>query len=298
MKRGRRTPPRRFRPHAQPRASRPLRVSVVRYLNTAPLVYGLEHEPLRRRYRLTYTVPAACAEALARGEADLGIIPVIEYQRIRGLKILPGLAIASERKVESVLLVSRGPAHRARRVALDASSRTSAALVRILFARHWKAEPEYIEAEPNLAAMLAQADAALLIGDPALQFLLHARGAETSGQENLHVYDLAEEWWRMTNLPFVFAAWAVRQAAVRTPQARRQLLRDFRDSRADGLRHLDAIARAAAERLELPGGRLERYLRHSIDYRLDAPQRAGLELFFRCAHELGLIDAARPLEFL
>lgn len=271
---------------------------MVKYLNTAPLVWGLEREPLRPRYRLSYTVPAACAEALRRGEADVGIIPAIEYQTIPGLKIIPGIAIASERKVESVLLVSRGPARRAKRVALDSNSRTSAALVKLLFARHWGREPEYVEAQPDLAAMLAQADAALVIGDPALRFLLHAPHTQLPAGENLHVYDLAEEWWRLTNLPFVFAFWAARAERVSSPEARRTLVRDFQRSREEGLTHIAEIAHTAATRLELPGGQLERYLRQSIQYRLDAPHQAGLECFYRYAHELGLLEAVRALEFL
>jgi len=286
----------RFRPRP-PRPAGPLRVSVVQYLNTAPLVWGLERSRTKR-YELTYATPAACADALRRGQVEVGIIPSIEYQSIPGLKVIPGLAIASERKVESVLLVSKGPARRARRVALDSSSRTSAALVKILFARQWKTEPEYFEAPPEAATMLAQADAALLIGDPALRLALHGPHAGLSEISNLHIYDLAEEWWRLTNLPFVFAFWAVRADRVRTPEIARALTRDFQRSREEGLRHIGEIARAAAGRLELPGGQLERYLRHSITYRLDAPHRAGLESFYRFAHELGLIERVRPLEFL
>lgn len=281
---------------------------MVRYLNTAPLVWGLEHGRPRLRYRLNYTTPAACADDLRARRADVGIIPAIEYQRIPGLVLIPNVAVASERKVESVLLISRGPARRARRVALDASSRTSAALVRILFAHHWRREPEYIEAAPDLPEMLKQADAALLIGDPALRFLFHSpaaslgyardEGAAGLSKENLHVYDLAEEWWRLTNLPFVFAVWAVRPEAVPTPRDRRALAGDFLESRRQGLENLKEIAHRAAARLELSGGQLERYLRQSIDFRLDAPERGGLESFFRYARELGLIEELRPLEFL
>ena len=297
----RRRPPKlRGRPR-RPEPLPPLRVSVVRYLNTAPLVWGLEHGRPRLRYRLSYTTPAACADDLRAGRADLGIIPAIEYQRIPGLVLIPHLAVASERKVESVLLISRGPARRARRVALDTSSRTSAALVRILFARHWRREPEYVEAAPELSEMLEKADAALLIGDPALQFLFHSPAARAAGltrEPNLHVYDLAEEWWRLTNLPFVFALWAVRPEAVRAPRDRRALVGDFLESRRQGLENLKEIAHSAAARLQLSSGQLERYLRQSIDFQLDAPELGGLESFFRYARELGLIEESRPLEFL
>ncbi|MGH9804934.1 MAG: menaquinone biosynthetic enzyme MqnA/MqnD family protein [Candidatus Acidiferrales bacterium] len=273
---------------------------MVRYLNTAPLVWGLEHGRPRLRYRLSYTTPAACADDLRAGRAEVGIIPAIEYQRIPGLVLIPHLAVASQRKVESVLLISRGPARRAKRVALDTSSRTSAALVKILFAQHWRKEPEYIEAAPDLPEMLRQADAALLIGDPALRFLLHSPAAGAAGlnkEKNLHVYDLAEEWWRMTKLPFVFAVWAVRPEAVPAARDRRALVGDFLESRRQGLQNLQEIAHSAAARLQLPGGQLERYLRQSIAFELDDPARGGLESFFRYARELGLIEELRPLEF-
>ena len=287
------------RPPSRPRrVPGPRRLSVVRYLNTAPLIWGLERGPQRRRYQLSFTVPATCAEDLGSGRADIGILPVFAYQTIPGLKVIPHIAITSQRKVESVLLVSRGPARRAKRVALDASSRTSAALVKILFARHWGRSPDYVEAAPDLAAMLSEADAALVIGDPALRFSLHAPGTQRLDAENLHVYDLGEEWWRLTNLPFVFAFWAVRAESVGSADEKHTLVRDFCRSRDEGLEHLDEIAHEAAAKLQLPGGQLERYLRYSIDYRLDAPQQAGLEYFFRYAHELGLLDEVRPVEFL
>lgn len=286
---------RRFRPRGAPK---PLRVSVVGYLNTAPLVWGLERGPARHRFQLSYTVPSSCAEALRSSAADIGIIPVIEYQTIPGLRVIPRIAIASQRRVESVLLVSRGPARRAKRVALDESSRTSAALVKVLFARQWRREPEYVQAKPDLRVMLEAADAGLVIGDPALRFALHAPQTQLPENANLHVYDLGEEWWRLTSLPFVFAFWAVRAARAGSARARRALVRAFLESRESGLAHLEEIARAAASKLEVPGGQLGRYLRHSIDFRLDAPHRAGLECFYRYARDLGLIENLRPLEFL
>jgi chorismate dehydratase len=190
----------RSRDQRQERVAKPLRVSVVRYLNTAPLIWGLEQEPLKARYRLNLTLPSSCADDLAAGRTEIGIIPSFAYQVIPGLALIPGIAVASERKVESVLLVSRKPARRLKHVALDASSRTSAALVRILFAQHWGSDPEYVEAEPDLQKMLSQADAALVIGDPALRFTLKAPGTQLTDVANLHVYDLAEEWWRLTHL--------------------------------------------------------------------------------------------------
>ncbi len=275
-------------------AMQKLRLSVVQYLNTAPLVWGFLHGPQQGQAELSFTVPSACAEALRTGAADVGIIPSIAYQTIPGLKIIPGVALVAHGSVESVLLVSRVPAAEARTVALDQSSQTSAALVRILFARHWKTQPRYLSAVPDLEAMLGRADAALLIGDPALQFALnsvalHAR--EHLGQ--LFVYDLAGEWHRLTGLPFVFALWAVRADKV-TPE----LTRLFTGSREFGLSRLDDIVAAAALQLNLPPAGLARYLSDSVRFSFDEEARAGLEAFYRAAHELGLIPTVRPLEFI
>ena len=276
-------------------------MSVVEYLNTAPLVWGLDKGEAAKALRLERSVPSECADALQSGTADLGIIPAIEYQRIPGLMILPGVSVSSESRVESVLLICRGPVRKAKRVALDTSSRTSVALIRILFARHWRQEPEYIDTPPDLEAMLSSANAALLIGDPALQFALRPKDSPLdrwAHEQNLHVYDLAEEWRRLTNLPFVFAIWTARTEKLPDPGHRRELTRLFQQAREEGLNHLPEIAQKAGAELGLSGGKLERYLRHSIRYGLDERYCAGLELFFKYAHELGLIDEVRPLEFL
>ena len=277
-----------------------LRVSVVQYLNTAPLVWGFLHGPGRGQVELSFTTPAACAEALREGGADVGIIPSIAYQTIPGLKVIPGIGLVARAEVGSVLLVSRVPVAEARRVALDAGSRVSAALVRVLFARRWKTQPKFFECEPNLETMLAQADAALLIGDPALQFALNAVGmtAPQSGVGKLFVYDLGAEWQRLTGRPFVFAFWAVRAEALPDEQASRALVQAFTASREFGLAHVDDIAAEAAPRLNLPAAALARYLRENIEFSLDAEACSGLELFFRYAHELGLIPQVRPLEFI
>jgi chorismate dehydratase len=148
------------------------RISVVQYLNTAPLVWGFTHGPLKGKYDLSFTVPSQCAEALRTGAVDIAIIPAIEYQRIDDLVILPDLAIASKRRVRSLLLISKAPISKARSIALDRSSRSTQALTKILCARHWKIAPEFFEMPPDLDAMLRKADAALLIGDPALRVSL------------------------------------------------------------------------------------------------------------------------------
>jgi predicted solute-binding protein len=287
-----------------------LRVSVVEYLNTAPLVWGFTNGPLAGRYELSFAVPSQCAEQLRRGEVDLGIIPAIEYQRMDGMVVLPGMAVAAKGAVRSILVVSRCPIARVQRLALDSSSRSSQALVRILCAERWGIEPEFVSARPDPAAMLRDAHAALLIGDPALrldvqlaQMAAKPRDGEyccggdpsqwpIAGLEAIYLYDVAYEWRALTGWPCVLAMWVGRREAVTA-----QVVADFAASKEYGVARTGEIAEAAAEKLELPAAQLESYLRENIDFTLDAENRAGLELYFRKAAALGLIAEARAVEY-
>jgi chorismate dehydratase len=258
------------------------RVSVVQYLNTAPLVWGLQHGDQRERYELAFTTPAICADDLATGRVDVGIIPSIEYQRIEGLKVLPGLSIASKERVRSVLLLSRVPIEEVRSVALDTSSRTSAALVKILFTRFYEIEVATQPSAPDPAAMLSSADAALLIGDPALVY-----------EGDAQVFDLASEWRKFTGLPFVFALWALRPFDHRI-----SIRRDFEASRDEGLANLDRIAAEWAPQLGITAAAVRIYLTENIDYTLDEENLAGLRLFCRLAHEVGIIPSVKELDLV
>jgi len=296
-----------------PKGSVPkLRISIVEYLNTAPLVWGFTDGPLAGRYDLAFTMPSLCAEALRRGEADVAIIPAIEYQRIPGLVALPGMAVAAKGPVRSILVLAKQPIERARRIALDVYSRSSAALVRLLCARRWHIHPEFFEAHPNPAAMLRDADAALVIGDPALRVavrmdeLAEKRSAvefccagdpdalPVPGLQTLFLYDLAHEWREMTGLPCVLAIWAARRDSVGAAPA---LVADFLASKEYGLARLEEIAEAASLKLEMPAPALERYLRENIDFSLDEANLAGLDLYYRLAAASGLIERVQPLEF-
>lgn len=285
-----------------------LRISVVQYLNTAPLVRGFTHGPLRGEYELSFTVPSQCAEALRTGAVDVAIIPAIEYQRIPGLVILPNLSIASMRSVRSLLLIVRKPMEQVQRLALDRSSRSTQALVRILCDGRWKIAPEFFEAAPSLPEMLESAEGALLIGDPALKLSLACGGVGKreadgavivpasavglDGEAPLWIYDVVEQWRAMTNAPAVLAVWAAQKEVV-TPE----LVQHFQDSLAFGLRHLDAIASEAAGELQLPASELRRYLAENIDYRLEKEHRDALLLFYKLAAELGRIDGVKPIVF-
>jgi chorismate dehydratase len=285
-----------------------LRISIVQYLNTAPLVRGFTHGPLRGKYQLSFTVPSQCAEALRAGEVDIAIIPAIELQRIDGLVVLPDLSIASKKSVRSLLLVSKKPIHEVCRIALDRSSRSTQALVRMLCAKRWQITPEFFETDPDLPAMLQQADAALLIGDPALRIAINSEPnakrdaggellfpAEIAGLPNsspLFLYDIVEKWRAMTSLPAVLAVWAARPAAVAP-----EVVRDFQDSLAFGMQHISEISAEASRELNLPAQKIARYLSENIDYSLDEENLRGLNRYFLYAAELGLIPELQGIAF-
>ena len=271
-----------------------MRISLVDFLNARPLTWGL----LRDRpdgVSISCDAPSVCAARLASGQADVGLIPSIEYQRIPGLRVVPGLGIAASSEVRSVLLVSHVSREKIRSVSLDPASRTSAALARILLKRVYGLTPEYREAEdgggkttpePGSSSPVSRfpsSDASLIIGDPALKTRLN-------GQV---VLDLAAEWRAFSGHPFVFAFWAVRAEA-----ASRGVADLLRRSYESGRTHLEALVREEAARTGLSEAVVQDYLSHALHYELDRGDLDGLSLFYRLAFEDGLVPAAEPLAFL
>ena len=287
-----------------------LRVSVVEFLNTAPLVWGFTEGPLAGKYDLSFTVPSQCAESLRRGDADVAIIPAIEYQRMDDVVILPDMGVAASGEIRSLLVVAKKPIERAKRIALDTSSRATAALVRMLAAAYWNITPEFVDAAPNPSEMLQEADAALIIGDPALRIAVKLdtiSGKLPSGEQccqgdpdelpvpgfaMLFVYDVAQQWHEMTGKPCVLAVWAGKRDAI-TPE----LVADFQASKEYGVQRVRDIAEAASVKLDLPTAALERYLTENIDFNLGEENIAGLRLYFEKAARLGLTPGNKPLEF-
>ncbi len=286
------------------------RIVAVEFLNAAPLVWGLSDGPLAGRYDLTFALPSQCAERLKSGLADVALIPAIEYQRIEGLVMLPGMAVAASGEVRSILLVSKKPMDRVRSIALDTSSRSSAGLVKLLCAEYWGVAPEFMEAPPNASAMLGIADAALIIGDPALRLAIRmdevasrlptgeqccqgdAVDLPVPGHETIFVYDVAFQWKEMTGLPCVLAVWVARPQSISG-----SLLEDLAASRTYGLEHILEIAEGASLKLDLPVPALESYLLQNLQYSLGDKNLAGLTLYYEKCAAAGLIPSARPIEF-
>ena len=234
--------------------------------------------------RYVDAVPARCADLLASDEADYGLVPVIEYQRIPGAKLVRGVCVGSRQNVRSVLLVSRfNNLKKIRSVALDESSRTSATLTKIIFKEFLRTEPGWRTSSPDLTSMLRQSDAALMIGDPAMTF----------SRKGLNVWDLAGLWHDFTGTGFVFAMWMGK--AHLGPAT---LSLDFIAAKDEGVEAIDQIVEDYKDRLHLPVDELRDYLTNNVAYDMDNHLQKGMQLYFEVAARQGLIEQQRPLEFL
>lgn len=258
-----------------------LRVGIVDFLNAWPLAWGFRKGLHPDLFEPSFHPPSKVADLLAEGRLEVGLIPVVEVQRIPGLRVLPGLCVAATHEVRSVLLVLGRPLTEVRRVALDTHSRTSATLVKILLADRFGLAPSYHPAPADLEEMLREADAALVIGDPALKV----------DRSRYPVVDLAAEWRALTGLPFVFAVWAVREV-VSLPD----LPRYFQESLELGLSSLPELIRRAVVELELPPDEVRTYLTRNLSFFLRQEELAAVGEYFRRAHAHGLIDDPRRLE--
>lgn len=260
-----------------------LRVGIVDYLNSRPLAWGFLSGRIGEGYEPSYHPPARVAEMLAGGDLDVGLIPSIEVQRIPDLSVVPGLCVAATHEVRSVLLISERPFEQAESVALDENSRTSATLVKIVLGDGYGIRPVTATRAPRVEEMLREADAALVIGDPALSV----------DRERYRILDLAAEWRRLTGRPFVFAVWAVRDGV--DPAGLRAALDS---SLKAGLDEVDSIIDGAVEELDLPREVVERYLLRHLRFEMGLEELSGLEEFYRRAAAYGAIDRPRAVRFL
>ena len=280
-------------------------IAAIDFLNPAPLMWDFEHEPrateLARRYSIISSTPAECARHLQAGGADIGLVPVAAYPSLPNTAIVPGCAVASLDEIRSIILVIRHPdgLDGVKRVALDTASITSATYTRILFRKLWKANPEFLPHTADLEAMLRVADAALLIGDPALLALEDREERERRTGERLVYIDLGHEWRKWTNTAWVSAFWAVREDSLaRTGLSPERLVEDFQGSRDGGLDHVDQIVREWKTRIAVPSTTIKAYLSENIYYFLDDVCLDGLNLFYRYAVECGALPAVPTLRFL
>lgn len=266
--------------------------ALISFLNARPLWWGLVEKPLSDE-TFEFSSPAACADLLASGKADLGLIPAIELARISGLEVVPGLCIASKTEVRSVVLISRVPFDMISSVALDPSSRTSIALARILLGERLGAERyaaiKFDSVEPGRLLDLEGHDAGVVIGDPALRISRMRLPAVE------YRYDLVSEWNSMFGEPFVFALWAGPREKMRDRAA---LSARLRESLQHGIREIEVIASEASEELSLPKEELLDYFHTALHYDFGDRERAGLARFYALATKYRLIEGTKELEWL
>ena len=277
-----------------------LRVAAINFLNPAPLMWDFEHAPLAstlaERYTLHYTQPSLCADELLSARADLGLIPIASLTQ--HLAIVPGCTIASLNEVRSIQLIVKSPhsLDAVKTIAADTASRSSLAYAEILFRKFLHTHPTFLPAAADPIAMLQQADAAILIGDPAL-LALESREAIERTVGPCQWFDLAREWRTRTNLPWVAAVWAVRPEALNHLTAA-QLVEDLEASRNHGLLNIEDLVTQWTPRIALPPATIRHYLSYNIHYILNTDCIRAIEIFRQYASEVDVLPSLPHLRFL
>ena len=265
-------------------SGRKKKLGAVSFLNTKPLIYGLEKNLFPHNFDLTKAIPSSLAVELNAGRLDAALIPSIAYAKNSPtLKIVPDCGIIAHTKVNSIRLYFNKDLKRIRTVAVDISSMTSVVLTKIILAEKFEVKPGFVAAMPDVRKMLASADAALVIGDSALF------KTESAGENYL---DLAEEWHDMTGLPFVFAVWAGRQDALTLDDTQAIIY-----SKNLGLDNIDAVCQDAAVEYGADFRLVKSYLTENIQFNLGDEEIAGMRQYFELAYYHGALEYLPSLNF-
>lgn len=265
------------------------RISASSYSNTAPLIwsflYGSNHGKVEI---ILDNAPARSAELLSQNRVDAALVPVIAFQQLDGVRLIADVCVGAKEKVRSVCLITDArELDSVKSVSLDISSKTSACLTKIIFREFLGFEPVWKDSKPDLDAMLAESDCALLIGDPALK--ISAANRSSAGVSAYKIFDLAEVWKNHTGLGFVFAMWMTRNKYSEI---------DFAVARDEGLLHFYDIAANYKSEIGLSSEKMLEYLSENISYSMDDSMQRGLELYFELAAKHKLIEENKPLSFI
>lgn len=245
-----------------------IKVGAVSYLNTKPLLWGIENSPLMDEIELILDYPSNLAKSLKDGSIDMALLPVAAIPEVPGARIVGNYGIAADTEVASVGLYSQVPVEEIESVFLDYQSRTSVRLAQLLLEKWWKRPVELLPAPTDYISKIQGSQAGVIIGDRAMEHAAEFR----------YAYDLAQAWIDWTGLPFVFAAW------VANKDLPEEFLERFDAANAEGLMHIDEVV----SQHPFPAYDLQTYFRKNIQYKLDAEKRAGLQRFFR---EIGALEA-------
>jgi chorismate dehydratase len=267
------------------------RISASSYSNTAPLIWSFLYGSERGKYELILdTAPARSAELLAQTRVDAALVPVIAYQTIEDVRLIPDVCVGAKEKVQSVCLVTKGKdLQKVRSVSLDISSKTSVALTKIIFREFLGFDPKWTDTKPDLQKMLSESDCALLIGDPALAISSEFRVQSSESENQLRKFDLVELWQDFTGLGFIFAMWMTKYKSCDI---------DFAKARDEGLNHLNEIIANYEDEIPLTHQDFEKYLTENISFSIDDSMQKGLELYFEMAFKHQLIQRNKPLDFV
>ncbi len=274
------------------------RISASSYSNTAPLIWSFLYGSNRGKFEMILdTAPSRSAELLSQNRVDAALVPVIAYQMIEDVQLIPDVCVGAREKVRSVCLVTKGEDLKdVKSVSLDISSKTSVALTKIIFREFLGFEPKWIDAKPDLDKMLNETDCALLIGDPALlvNSKFKIQNSKFKIQKpitnyQLRKFDLVELWREFTGFGFVFAMWMTRNKTCEI---------DFAKARNEGLKYLEEIIANYENDISLTHEDFTEYLTSNISFSIDDSMQKGLELYFELAFKNKLVEKNKPLEFL
>jgi len=267
-----------------PQLPKKKKMGAVSFLNTKPLIYGIEKNRFPHNFELTKEIPSSLAVQLNAGKLDVGLIPSIAYAKNSpSLRIVPECGIIAHDQVNSIRLYFNKDLKDIRTVAIDISSMTSVVLTKIILAERFEMKPEFVAARPDLEKMLASADAALIIGDSALF---------KTGSVAKNYLDLAEEWKDMTSLPFVFAVWAGRPESIDMDD-----IQAIISSKTLGQDNIDEVCREAAVEYRVDFSVVKSYLTENVQFDLGDQEIAGMRHFFELAYYHGALEYLPLLNF-
>jgi len=248
-----------------------VRISVVSYLNSKPFLFGIEQSNELKGIKISLDNPAACAKKLMEGIVDIGLVPVAVLPRLKNYEIISDYCIGSIGPVTSVMLYSDVPLSEISKIWMDYQSMSSVALTKILARKFWKINPAWLSAEDGFETKVKGSTAAVVIGDRTFELKNNYK----------YEYDLGEEWFKFSHLPFVFACWV---AAKKLPDL---FVLQFNHALNNGLGDLKSLSAEIALTGKYKTNVYE-YLSKHISYTLDTPKRRGLDLFLRLMEELSI----------
>lgn len=239
-----------------------IKISSVSYLNSSPFIYGISQSDIKNEIELSLDIPSVCAQKLISHEVDIGLVPVTTLPELKDPHIITDYCISAQKKVNSVLLLSHVPLIEIKTILLDYQSRTSVELVKIICSKHWKIYPQFNNAYVGYEEDIQQNTSGLVIGDRALKI---------KNKFN-YVYDLAEAWYEMTSLPFVFACW------ISNKKLDEYFIQKFNNALRYGVLNIDKVLAASMES-EISLKEKKEYLENNISFTFTDEKKKGLKLF-------------------